>query len=198
MRMPEARSSIVAGCAATCAVLAFTSVGVHPAEQAAQQPRIGHTTVQLLSATVGSPEEILTSLVNATAATVGAVAWFAAFPITIPASVALAYVIDAFTHPGTTTIRPDQALAIGLQLFVSLPTQAVQNAFTELGQSLGLITPPAVAAHASTGAARTALVRPARRADTARSNRKPAAAAAHSSIKNTKHSAAQGRHATPR
>lgn len=151
MRTSNVRISAIAGCAATCATLAFTSIGVPPA----QHPRIAQTSVQLQAASVGTPEEILTALGNAAVAIVGAAAWFAAFPITIPASVGFALWADTFRNAGFPTLRLDELIGSGLQVFVSLPTNSVQNAFTQLGQSLGLISPQVASAAAGETAAIT-------------------------------------------
>ena len=150
MRLSEARIPATAGSAAICAALTFTAIGAHPAEQAM---RIRHSAVQLQSVSVGSPVEILTNLANAAIATIGAAAWYAAFPITLPASVGFAWWADAFRNAGFPVLRLDQLLFSGLQLFVNLPTYSVQNTFTQLGQSLGLIAPPTIPTAARAAAA---------------------------------------------
>ncbi len=197
MRISEARNPATAGSAAICAALALTSIGVHPVEQATQQIRVVHTTVQLQAASVGSPEEILTNLANAAITTVGAAAWFAAFPVTVPASIGIAWAIDAFRNAGFPTLRLDELLGSGLQVFVSLPTYAVQNAFTALGQSIGLIALPATVVRTPATAARTATIKPVRTTATPRDAKKPAASSAKQA-NTAKNSAAQRRHATPR
>ncbi|GEM_PF-2900371 len=148
MRISGARIPAIAESAAICAALTFTSIGVQPFE-----PNLQHLRTEVASVHLQVSDTVLTDLANAAIAVVGAAAWFAAFPITLPASVGVVLWADAFRNAGFPTLRLDQLLGSGLQLFVSLPTYAVQNAFTKLGESLGVITPPATPAAARTAAA---------------------------------------------
>ena len=190
MRISDARIPAVAGSAAICAALTLASVGIQPFEHDLR--------TEVASVQLQVSDTALTDLANAAISVIGAAAWFAAFPITLPISIGLALWADAFRNAGSPTLRLDELLGSGLQTFISLPTYAVRNAFTQLGQSLGLITPPAnPAAAAHRRGDRTAPVEHARTAAPARGAKKSAAASAQKT-KPAKRSAAQRRHATPR
>jgi hypothetical protein len=98
------------------------------------------TTAAVSAGAAAPPEEILTNAARAALSVVVAAAWFGAFPVTLPASLLLggwvSFAVSYFGgHP--TTGSP----LVGLSLFVDLPIQLVQNAFTALKDSLAAGAP---------------------------------------------------------
>lgn len=111
------------------------------------------------TAVTAEPVDLIGGITNLAATLAGAALWFAAFPITLPASIiggsVLGAILGYFACFCFTLPAPDVVVREGLRTFFTLPVVAVQNAIAALqpGQSV----PPAVLASAAADLGTTTL-----------------------------------------